>query len=77
MSLQSMTAVHSDMSWFLGLMGNVANAVSSFGTMFLVRNASMDGLLNTSTHGSRIILADLSAGCQADKADDNLFLMVG
>lgn len=77
MSLQSITAVHNDMSWFLGLMGNVARAVSSLGTMFLVRNANMDGLLNTSTHGRSIILADLSAGCQADKANDSLFLMVG
>ena len=60
-----------------GLMFMVDRAVSSFGTMFLVRKAIMAGLEKTSAHGSNISLADLSAGCQADKADASLFLMVG
>ena len=76
-SVHSMTAVQSVMSWFLGLMLSESKAVSSLGTMFLVRKANMEALLNTSDQGNKINLADLSAGCHAASAAANLFLMVG
>ena len=50
---------------------------SSLGTMFLVRKAAMEPLVNTSFHGSRMSLAERSVGCQEDRADVSLFLMVG
>ena len=55
----------------------MARACSSLGTMFLVRKAHMEPRLNTSSLGRRISLADLSVGCQEDRAEDSLFLMVG
>lgn len=44
------------------VMGRVARACSSLGTMFLVRKAHMEPLLNTSCQGRRISLADLPGG---------------
>ena len=71
------TGDQSELTWARGLMTRLARADSSLGQMFLVRKASMAARLNTSAQGSRISLAERSAGCQAARAAPSLFLMVG
>ena len=51
-----------------GFITSSCRANCSFGTMFLMRNASMSPFENTPCHGKSISFADLSDGCQLTSA---------
>ena len=77
-SCQSMTQWKGSRFCCIGLIINSRAIVcSNFGKMFFRINEYIDDLSKISSHGSKINLAERSLGCQAVKADANLFRIVG